>query len=69
MELFDWTLSKKIGKPCVKCKDEADAARAQNEFGGSIQQIEGVWYNVWPIVTLRADRKEQPYMQDILIRN
>ena len=66
---FNWKISKQVGRPCIECIDEANAQQATNDFGGTIKEIDGVWYNVWPLETPSADRYEQPYFKEILIRN
>ena len=64
MAQHDWTTSKKIGRTCLKCDSYQEAEEMCYEFGGEPRNIEGHWYNVWPLEVQDAGLDEKPYLFD-----
>jgi hypothetical protein len=64
MAKHDWTISKQIGRTCLKCESYKEAMEMSYEFGGYTQMIAGYWYNVWPQEIQSAGLDEKPYIFD-----
>lgn len=59
--VHNWELSKKMGRIVIQCDNEENAKDAAANFGGTVEQIDGIWVNVWPREIAKSDSCDQPY--------